>query len=296
MHLSMHNWMRVEPLDRTCERLAECGYESIEIMGESELYADRAATRATIEKHGLRCWGAVTLMLDDRDLVHADDTLRAAAVQYIKDCVDLVHDLGGVEVTVVPGLVGKTKPTAGPEQEWEWAVAGLKDIYEHAGPKGVRLALEPLNRFETCLINRGAQAMMLAEAVGDDCGVCLDAFHMNMEEDDVFASIREAGPRLVDFHVADTNRMACGMGHYDWPKIVQTLREVGYDGALTCEFVPSIDRTPANRYPGTLETEDVGLSAGLAQFIEDHGSDVVTDEHYTFLVRETANTLLPLIR
>ena len=48
MHLSMHNWMRVEPLDRTCERLAECGYESIEIMGESELYADRAATRAAL--------------------------------------------------------------------------------------------------------------------------------------------------------------------------------------------------------------------------------------------------------
>ena len=70
------------------------------------------ATRATLEKHGLRCWGAVTLMLDDRDLVHADDTLRAEAVQYIKDCVDLVHDLGGEEITVVPGLVGKTKPTA----------------------------------------------------------------------------------------------------------------------------------------------------------------------------------------
>jgi D-psicose/D-tagatose/L-ribulose 3-epimerase len=296
MHLSMHNWMRVESLDRTCERLAECGYESIEIMGESELYADRDATRATLAKHGIRCWGAVTLMLGDRDLVHADDTLRAEAVQYIKDCIDLVHDLGGEEITIVPGLVGKTKPTASAEQEWEWAVSGLKDIYEYAGPKGVRLALEPLNRFETCLINRGAQALLLAEEVGPECGVCLDAFHMNIEEDDVFESIREAGPRLVDFHVADTNRMACGMGHYDWPKIIATLKEVGYDGALTNEFVPSIDRTPANRYPGTLETGDTGLSAGLAQFIEDHGSDVVTDEHYTFLVRETSNTLLPLIK
>src|SRR4051812_34753009 len=116
MHLSMHNWMRVESLDRTCERLAECGYESIEIMGESELYADREATRQTLAKHGIRCWGAVTLMLGDRDLVHVDHTLRAEAVQYIRDCIDLVHDLGGEEITIVPGLVGKTKPTASAEQ------------------------------------------------------------------------------------------------------------------------------------------------------------------------------------
>ena len=296
MHLSMHNWMRVEPLDRTCERLAQCGFESIEIMGEPETYADRDAVRATLQKHGIRCWGSVTLMLEDRDLLHPDDGKRAASVQYVKDCIDLVADLGGEEITIVPGLVGKTKPTAPAEQEWEWAVAGLRDVYEHTGPKSVRMALEPLNRFETYFINRGAQAIALAEAVGEDCGVCLDAFHINIEESDPLEAIRDAGERLVDFHVADSNRMAPGMGHMDWPKIVETLRSVGYDGALTAEFVPSIDRTPANPYPDSLETEEVEISEGLAQFIEDHGSDVVNDKFYTWLVQSTADTLLPLIR
>jgi D-psicose/D-tagatose/L-ribulose 3-epimerase len=295
MHLSMHNWMRAEPLERTAERLAECGYESIEIMGEPELYADREQVKGVLSANGIRCWGTVTLMLGDRDLLQADEAARRASIRYVKDCIDLVHDLGGAEITVVPGLVGKTKPTAGAEQEWDWAVAGLREVYEYAGPKGVRLALEALNRFETYFINRGAQALALAEAVGGECGICLDTFHMNIEEEDVFGAIRAAGPRLADFHVADTNRMACGMGHHDWPKIVRTLKEAGYDGALISEFVPSIDRTPANPYPGSLETGDTGLSAGLAQFIEDHGSDVVTDEHYTFLVRTTADTLLPLI-
>jgi D-psicose/D-tagatose/L-ribulose 3-epimerase len=296
MHLSMHNWMRVEPLDRTCERLAQCGFESIEIMGEPDTYADRDAVRATLQKHGIRCWGSVTLMLEDRDLLHPDDAKRAASVQYVKDCIDLVADLGGEEITIVPGLVGKTKPTAPAEQEWEWAVAGLRDVYEHTGPKNVRMALEPLNRFETYFINRGAQAIALAEAVGEDCGVCLDAFHINIEEADPLEAIREAGERLVDFHVADSNRMAPGMGHMDWPKVVETLRSVGYDGALTAEFVPSIDRTPANPYPDSLETEEVEISEGLAQFIEDHGSDVVNDKFYTWLVQSTADTLLPLIR
>lgn len=296
MHLSMHNWMRVEPLDRTCERLAQCGFESIEIMGEPETYADREAVRATLQKHGIRCWGSVTLMLEDRDLLHPDDAKRAASVQYVKDCIDLVADLGGEEITIVPGLVGKTKPTAPAEQEWEWAIAGLRDVYEHSGPKNVRMALEPLNRFETYFINRGAQAIALAEAAGEDCGVCLDAFHINIEESDPLEAIRDARERLVDFHVADSNRMAPGMGHMDWPKIVETLRSVGYDGALTAEFVPSIDRTPANPYPDSLETEEVEISEGLAQFIEDHGSDVVNDKFYTRLVQSTADTLLPLIR
>jgi D-psicose/D-tagatose/L-ribulose 3-epimerase len=296
MHLSMHNWMRVEPLERTCERLAQCGYESIEIMGEPEAYADRAAVRATLAKHGIRCWGSVTLMLEDRDLLHPDDTKRAASIQYVMDCIDLVADLGGEEITIVPGLVGKTKPTAAAEQEWDWAVAGLREIYEHAGPKHVRLALEPLNRFETYFINSGAQAVALAEAVGEDCGVCLDCFHMNIEEADVLAAIRSTGNRLADFHVADSNRMAPGMGHLDWPLIVEQVRSVGYDGALTSEFVPSIDRTPINPYPDALETEDVEISAGLAQFIEDHGSDVVSDSFYTWLVQATADTLLPLVR
>jgi D-psicose/D-tagatose/L-ribulose 3-epimerase len=296
MHLSMHNWMRVEPLERTCERLAQCGYESIEIMGEPEQYSDRPAARATLERHGIRCWGSVTLMLGDRDLLHPDEAKRAASVQYVNDCIDLVADLGGHEITIVPGLVGKTKPTAAAEQEWDWAVAGLRTIYEHAGPKRVRMALEPLNRFETYFINRGAQAVALAEAVGEDCGVCLDCFHINIDEADLLAAIRSTGNRLADFHVADSNRMAPGMGHLDWPAIVNQVRSVGYDGALTVEFVPSIDRTPVNPYPDALETEEVEISAGLAQFIEDHGSDVVNDSFYTWLVQSTADTMLPLIR
>jgi len=289
----MHNWMRVEPLDRTCERLAACGYESIEIMGEPEAYADRPRVRETLARHGIRCWGSVTLMLEQRDLVHADAGKRAECVAYVKDCIDLTADLGGEELTVVPTLIDKMTPTASAEQEWEWAVAGLRDVYEYAGPKSVRLAIEPLNRFETYFITRGAQALALAEIVGADCGVCLDCFHMNIEEVDSLAAIKDAGPRLADVHIADSNRMAAGMGHFDWPAIVAAVRAAGYDGALTVEFLPSIDRTPVNPYPNSLE---VPIPGGLVQPIVDHGSEVVTDEFYTWLVQSTADTLLPLIR
>ena len=294
MHLSMHNWMRAEPLEVTLARLAKYGYESIEISGEPEQYKPDEV-RPLLEKYKLRCWGSVTLMFEDRSLVAGDETKRAASVQYTKDCIDMVAALNGSEMTIVPASVGQITPDGKPEQEWDWAVTSLKEIYEHSQPLGVKLAIEPLNRFETYFINRGAQAMALAEAVGDECGVCLDAFHINIEEQDLFQTIVDCGPRLADFHVADNNRMPAGMGHYDWKRVVETLKSVGYDGALTAEFVAPVDRTPANPYPNALETKPVDISAEQMKFIEDHGSTTLSEEFYDWLVEQNAQHLLPLI-
>ena len=125
--------------------------------------------------------------------------------------------------------------------------------------------------------------------------MCLDAFHINIEEADPLGAIREAGDRLVDFHVADNNRMACGMGSWDWAGLVETLKEVGYDGALTVEFVAPIDRTPANEYPDAIETNPVDITPEELKFIQDHGSSLLSEAFYTFLVEKTAETLLLLI-
>ena len=295
MHLSMHNWMRAEPLEKTLARLRQFGYESLEISGEPELY-DTAEVRELLRQYGIRCWGSVTLMMDGRSLIAKDEAERASSVQYVKDCVTLVKELDGHELSVVPGTVGKVDPDSTPENEWRWAVESMQEIYAHSQAAGVLLAIEPINRFETYFINRGAQALALAEATGPDCGVCLDAFHMNMEDRDLLGSIRQAGSRLVDFHVADSNRMAAGMGALNWAAIVETLREVGYDGALTVEFVASIDRTPANRHPNAVETEPTDITPEQKKFIEDHGSNLLSDEFYTMLTRQSAEELLPLIR
>jgi D-psicose/D-tagatose/L-ribulose 3-epimerase len=294
MHLSMHNWMRAEPIEVTIRRLAKYGYESLEISGEPEQFETKHV-RKLLQDHGLRCWGSVTLMLGDRNLPSKDEAVRAGTVQYVKDCITMVKELGGQEMTIVPGTVGKVKPDSTPEAEWKWAVDGLREIYSHGQKEGVRLAIEPLNRFETYFISRAAQALALAEAVGPDCGICLDTFHMNIEEADMYDAIRSARGRLVDFHVADNNRMACGMGALDWPAIINTLRETGYDGAVTVEFVAPVDRTPANPYPEAVETNPVDISPEQLKFIQDHGSSLLSEKFYDWLVAETAKTLLPLI-
>ena len=294
MHLSAHTWMRAERLETTLGRLARLGYASMEISGEPARY-DIADTRRQMDAHGIACWGAVTLTLGERNLASTDAARRARSVAYIRGVVRLAHDLGGKIVTVVPTTVGCVVPEATPEEEWRWVVDGLREVNALADALGIRLALEPLNRFETYFLNRCDQALALARAVGPSCGVCLDAFHMNIEEADMLAAIRAAGGRLADFHVADNNRMAPGQGTLDWPRIVATLRETGYDGALTVEFVAPIDRTPANPYPDQIETDPVDISPEQRKFIQDHGSSLLSDSFYTSLMAASARTLLPLI-
>ncbi|BCH24509.1 epimerase [Mesorhizobium sp. L-8-10] len=294
MHLSTHNWMRAEPLETTLRRIKKFGYESIEISGEPTQY-DTTETRRLLKEHGIRCWGAVTLTLGERNLAAKDEGQRARSVDYVKSVLTMVSELDGEIVTLVPATVGKVVPDGTEAEEWKWVVDATRECFAHARKVGVRIAVEPLNRFETYLFNRAAQALALADAISPECGVCLDAFHLNIEEEDMYEAIRLAGKRLFDFHVADNNRFACGLGQLDWARIVGTLKEIGYDGALTNEFVAPVDRTPAAKYKNMVERNPVDISPEQLKFIQDHGSSVLTEEFYSDQMRITAETILPLI-
>lgn len=295
MQVSMHNWMRAEPVETTIRRLAKYGYDSIEISYDSvELSPGAPGTKAVqqmLKDNGITCYGSISLMFAGRDLLHADPQVRADSVEYLKKCVTMVKELGGQVMSIVPSEVGKVKAMAEPEEEWQWAIEGLQETHSHATSEGVRIAIEPLNRFETNFINRHDQARLLAEAVAPDVGVCLDVYHMNMEEADMYEAIRHAGDKLYDLHVADNNRMACGQGSFDWERIIDTAKSAGYNGSLTVEFVPPIDRTPANPYKNALATADDSLTAEQLKFIEDHGSGVLSEEFYSWLVEESSKTL-----
>jgi D-psicose/D-tagatose/L-ribulose 3-epimerase len=284
MKVSMHNWMRAEPLEVTVARLARCGYDAIEISGEPARYQPQEV-RPLLERHGIRCCGSVTLMTDGRDLISPDPSVRESSVQYIRDCLSMVHELGGEFLCVVPSTVGKTQPLADAEQEWAWAVESLSWCAEWADRQQVRMGIEPINRFETYFINRGDQALALADAVGaPNVGVVLDAFHINIEEADPLGAIRQAGPRLVDFHVADNNRKPPGEGALDWRRIIGTLHEIGYDGYLSSEFVLPMDRSPL----GAREYGDPGV-VGVSEdkFLRDHASGDVSADYYDRCVERT---------
>lgn len=277
MKHSMHNWMRPEPIETTLERLHRFGYDSIEISGEPDRY-DWEKVRGLMDKYEIECWGGVTLMFEGRDLIHPDRYVRVGTIAYIKDCIRMVKALRGQMFCIVPSVVGKVKPLASAAEEWKWAVESLKEVAAFAQDNGIKTGIEPLNRFETYFIKRHDQALRLVEEVGYDMRVVLDAFHINIEEEDWRQAIRNVGSRLLDFHVADNNRKPCGQGRYDWAEVVGILKEIQYQGPMTAEFVLQMDRTPlANAGKGVSEIE---ATAADLKFIQEHGSGLVSAAEY----------------
>ena len=290
MKFAMHNWMRQEPIESTIERLGRSGYDAIEISGEPTVW-DTGEVAGLFEKHGVGCWGSVTLMTGGRDLLHEDPYVRRGSIEYVKDTMSQIAEWGGKILTVVPSTVGKVTPMASPEEEWTWAVESLKECQEHAEQVGVRIGLEPLNRFETYFLNRADQALALAEDVGGNCGVCLDMFHMNIEEADWEQALRRAGDKLVDVHVADNNRMPCGQGAVDWDRFMGVLDQVGYDGCVTVEFVATVDRSRISDRTEITDASEAEATQGMEQFLRDHGTGYVPAELYDRYTQECIDVL-----
>ena len=92
------------------------------------------------------------------------------------------------------------------------------------------------------------------------------------------------------------DRAYAGVAAIDWKRLVSTLREVGYDGALTMEAVAPVDRTPVSPWPNQVEKNPVDISPEQLKFIQDHGSSLLSEEFYTMLYETASKTLLPLIR
>jgi len=288
MKICMHNWMRPEPIEVTIKRLAQFGYDGIQIMGEPRKY-DLPEVKGLLKKHGIACQGAVSIMLAGRDLIHGDPYYREMSIAYCKEIIDMLEFLEGEIFTLVPSEVGKVVAMSDPETEWQWAVDGIQELAQYSQGKGVRIGLEPLNRFETNFLNRHDQGIKLQQDVGyDNVGVTLDTFHINIEEEDPMQALRDTSEYLVDVHVADNNRRPPGEGSYDWKEVIDTLKGVGYDGYLTSEFVVPFDRSPLGE-----SEEDAGTEATDAElkFIRDHGSDLMSDERYSAHVANTIKHL-----
>jgi D-psicose/D-tagatose/L-ribulose 3-epimerase len=159
--------------------------------------------------------------------------------------IDAAQFLGS-EVVAGPmySAVGKARleDPAEREKEWGLAVSGLRELCAYAHEKEVKLAFEPLNRFETDLVNVVDQGLKLIDDVGaENLGFHLDTFHMHLEEKDSVESIRKAGERVFHFHACENDRGVPGTGQVNWEGIFQALLEIGYDSSVVIEsFTPEV--------------------------------------------------------
>ena len=153
---------------------------------------------------------------------------------------------------VVDGVPHHTQDignTCGRHPEDRFDSGAIEPVAAHAASAGVRVGLEPLNRYETDLFNRQEDAAAFLDAHGlTHVRLLCDLFHMNIEEPSIEASIRAAGDRIFHFHVADSNRRHPGAGHLDFAAILDVLLETGYTGFISGEFLPLPDAETAARH------------------------------------------------
>lgn len=206
---------------------------------------DSARLRDRLQQLGLDC-SVCGAFGPTRDLSSEEASIRASAFDYLCALVDTVEAVGARVVNgPMYSAVGKARllPAGERRAEWQRAMEGLRRAAAYAGEHGVRLAIEPLNRFETDMINTAAQGLEMIEAAGAaNLGLHLDTFHMHLGEKDSAAAIRLAGRRLFHFHACENDRGVPGTGQVHWQAIAQALKQVDYRGAVVIEsFTPDLE-------------------------------------------------------
>lgn len=174
-----------------------------------------------------------------RDISSEDPSIRRSGVGYIKTCIDYANRLDSkIFSGPMYSATGKAKLRTEEEKkmQWSWAVENLKECAEYAGSKGVKLAIEPLNRFETDFINTVEQGMSLLKLIDfENTGLLLDTFHMNIEETDIGAALKLAGEKIFNFHACSNTRGTPGDDHIDWPVIAKAFHDLNYKNPIIIE-------------------------------------------------------------
>jgi len=245
-------------LEDNLASIARLGYDGVELAIRDPGLVDADALLEAVGRHDLnisavgtgQAWGEEGL-----SFVDPDPAVREAAIERIESHLPFA---ARAEAVVILGLIrGTLVPGMDPDQAMDDLVSALQRCGTRAAELGVRLALEPIRADETRLINTVEQALVLVERVErESFGLLLDTYHMHIEEPDILQGIRRASGRIFHFHVADSNRQYPGAGELDFPALLGVLRDTGYDGWVSGEFLPRPDVHTAAK-------EAIGLLRGI---------------------------------
>ncbi|WP_300009224.1 sugar phosphate isomerase/epimerase family protein [Pseudonocardia sp.] len=220
------------------------GYDLVEVCIEDPTVLTAAQVARTARAEGLSVLvcGAFG---PGRDVSHEDSAHRRAGRDYLEHCIAFAAEVQSPLVSgpmYAPTGQARLLDRGERQAQWDRAVESLRAVAAVAAQAGVGLAVEPLNRFETDLVNTVEQGLRLCDDIGAaHVGLLLDTFHMNIEEKSLPGAVRAAGSRILAVQASENDRGTPGSGHTDWPGTVEALDEVGYTGAVVVEsFLPTV--------------------------------------------------------
>ena len=222
---------------------ARHGFDAVEIFPSAANAVSVGAARELMERHSLKVaavgtgagWVKHKLRLTD-----PDPAVRAKAREFIFGIINLAGYLGAP--AIIGSMQGRWEGAVSREQALVWLAEELAALSERAAAHQQVLLYEPLNRYETNMFNRNADAVEFVTQHGlKNVKLLCDLYHMNIEEQNLAESLRQTGPLVGHVHFADSNRRAIGLGHTDIAPIAAALRDIGFAGYLSAEILPLPD-------------------------------------------------------
>lgn len=247
MKIGVNTWVWVSPFNTEAfdliPKVKGMGFDVLEIALDDASMIDAALLKKMLADNGLSATvcGAFG---PTRDISNEEASIRKIGKDYILESLRFAEKIGSSLFSgPVYSAVGKTRliPAEQKRRERGWCVENLREIAKVASDAGVTIGVEPLNRFESDMVNLVEQAVDLVDEVGSPVyKIHIDTFHANIEEKSIPASIRKLGKgRLCHFHACENDRGIPGSGHQDWTGIRDALREVEYAGPVVIEsFTP----------------------------------------------------------
>jgi len=230
------------------ERAHALGFAVMDVPVRTLDERDVRATKTKLDTMGMYAV-AVAGVGEPYDLTSEDESTRQTTLEYLRKLVRNTHGIGATILAgVYYGPIGKLIGRGPTNEELERSAEGLKEVARFAQEWGVKLALEPVNRYETYLINTAEQGLRMIERIDEpNVGLLLDTYQMNIEEKDFYDAIVKAGDGLFHCHACENDRGIPGTGLVHWDRVFQALRDINYQGVLTIEsFASSIPETAAS--------------------------------------------------
>lgn len=219
------------------KRIREWGFDGVELPLDDMTAEDVRIYAGELKRLGLEATGIVSMPASAADPISPDHKLRENAVKLLKACIDKAEalDIPLIGGPLYQGL-GRFSGCGPTEEEKLRCIEFFRQTASYAGSKGITLAGEAINRFETYFVNTVDQACEIIDRVDSPyLGLHVDTYHGNMEELNVCEAWRRAGKRIRHVHISENTRGIPGTGNAVPPEIFEVLGEIGYDGWLTIE-------------------------------------------------------------